>query len=156
LIIELQSDMSVIMINLSLIGNIINFSAHGITLASRNARSHRRTKIICSRDVVGGGELVITLEVPADTNGMDFNERLDWKLNDFGNDIKDVVIEALTIYTDPKRIAEHIKTCADTLYGGPHHCIVGKNFCGYATQEKWMQCRMGDLKVYLYKSPRWA
>ncbi|EUB64449.1 hypothetical protein EGR_00993 [Echinococcus granulosus] len=90
------------------------------------------------------------------TIGMSNNERFEWKLNDFDMGIKDIVIEALSINDDKLRIAEHIKEHADLLYGGPHHCIVGKDFCGVGTQEKWMQCRMGDLKVYLYKSPRWS
>ncbi|CDS42205.1 Dynein light chain type 1 2 [Echinococcus multilocularis] len=87
---------------------------------------------------------------------MSNNERFEWKLNDFDMGIKDIVIEALSINDDKLRIAEHIKEHADLLYGGPHHCIVGKDFYGVGTQEKWMQCRMGDLKVYLYKSPRWS
>ncbi|KAL5110438.1 hypothetical protein TcWFU_005747 [Taenia crassiceps] len=68
---------------------------------------------------------------------MSNNDRLEWRLNDFDMGIKDV-------------------EAADHLYGGPHHCVVGRNYYGYGTQEKWMQCRMGDLKIYLYKSPRYA
>lgn len=61
---------------------------------------------------------------------MSNTDRLDWRLNDFDMGIKDVVIEALSIYKDKLRIAQHIKEAADHLYGGPHHCIVGRNFCG--------------------------
>lgn len=62
---------------------------------------------------------------------MSVNEAIEWRANSFDGDIRDVVIEALSIYgKDYKRIAEHIKNTADSLYGACHHCIVGKDFHG--------------------------
>ncbi|VDD84241.1 unnamed protein product [Mesocestoides corti] len=87
---------------------------------------------------------------------MTMKDRIDWNLNEFPQGIKDIVIEALCIYKDHLKIAKHIKESADLLYGGPHHCIVGRKFYGCATLEHWMQCRLDDVRIYLYKSPRWA
>ncbi|BHF64192.1 Dynein light chain [Sparganum proliferum] len=83
-------------------------------------------------------------------------QRIEWNLNGFKPSMKDIVTEALCLYQDYLKIAKHIKESADKLYGGPHHCVVGRNFHGFATIEDSMQCRIDNLKVYVYKSPRWA
>ncbi len=48
----------------------------------------------------------------------------------YGNEMKDLICEAVMLYDDPMNIAKHIKLEADELYGPAHCCIVGNHFSG--------------------------
>lgn len=60
---------------------------------------------------------------------MNMNDRIDWDLGRFDPRVKDIVVEGLCLYNNNNMaIANHIKNGADKLFGGFHHCIVGRNY----------------------------